>query len=109
MNGSKLIENIATACFLLIIFGVGLNALGQMHLFGITDVYKIPQELIYILLALVGAGGASRTIGKLAEHVKTRGKSKVSNTKNKAKLCEHSYLDECPLTVIDKYKEKDQD
>lgn len=107
MNSSKLIENIATACFMLIVMGFGLNALSQMHLFGITDVYKIPQELIYILLALVGVGGASRTIGKLAEKVK--GQKQISNSKSSPKLCEHSYLDECPLTVIDKYKEQDQE
>ena len=108
MNSSKLVENIATACFMLIIFGFGLNAIGQMHLFGVTEVYKIPQELIYILLALVGVGGASRTIGKLTDKVKGN-KKQISNSKAQPKLCEHSYLDECPLTVIDKYKEGDKD
>lgn len=104
MINTKMIEDMARACFAMVLFGVAINMLSQLHLFGMSEIYKVPQELVYVLLALVGAGGAQKTLSRIVN----RGKP-VQKAKSKVKLCEHDYLDECPLTVIDKYKAQDKD
>lgn len=68
----KLIEKITQCVFALLVVSWLINAISQLHLFGMSEVYEIPNGIIYVLLALLGIGGSSKTIRAVTDSIRNK-------------------------------------
>lgn len=73
----KLVEKITQLVFLMLVVSWGLNCVSQLKLCGLSEPYVIPKELTYILLALITAGGSSKSVQAIVNRVKKRNEKKV--------------------------------
>lgn len=86
-----------------------ISVIGELHLFGLEFSFKIPDAVIYVLLAILGVKGSERfRSGKVTVPSQERPSEPVSSPVAGVKLCEYPSLSECPLKVVEEAVEKEK-